>query len=423
MFEPVILKNINTPDSHKLSAYINSGGYQALKKTLEMTPDALIQMVKDSGLRGRGGAGFSTGLKWSFIPKDATLQKYLCCNADEGEPGTFKDRAIIEYDPHQLVEGMIIASYAIGADTSYIYIRGEFAFGADRLEDAIKEAYQKNYLGKNILGSKFNHDMYVHRGAGAYICGEETALLESIEGRRALPRIKPPFPAHVGLFGKPTVINNVETLACIPHIVNRGASWFASIGPAKSPGPKLFGISGNVKKPGLYELPMGTPLREIIFTHAGGMKDGKKLKAVVPGGVSAPMLTEKDLDTPMDFDSLAAKGTMLGSGAVVIIDDSMCIVKAALITHEFFHHESCGKCTPCREGLDWIVKVMRRIEHGQGKEGDMELLKKLCVDIFGRTFCPLGDGAVMALRGAFNNFMEEFEYHIKNKRCMVNGNR
>jgi len=225
------------------------------------------------------------------------LQKYLCCNADEGEPGTFKDRAIIEYDPHQLIEGMVIASYAIGADTSYIYIRGEFALGADRLEDAIKEAYQKNYLGKNILGSKFNHDMYVHRGAGAYICGEETALLESIEGRRALPRIKPPFPAHVGLFGKPTVINNVETLACIPHIVNRGAGWFASIGPAKSPGPKLFGISGSVNKPGLYELPMGTPLREIIFTHAGGMKAGKKLKAVVPGGVSAPMLTEKDLDT------------------------------------------------------------------------------------------------------------------------------
>lgn len=421
MFEPVLLKNINTPESYKIDTYIKNGGYTALKKALELSPDSIIQTVKDSGLRGRGGAGFPTGLKWSFITKDPTIAKYLCCNADEGEPGTFKDRAIIEYDPHELIEGMAIACFAIGAANSYIYIRGEFVLGADRLEDAISEATAKGYLGKNILGSNFSHNMYVHRGAGAYICGEETALLESIEGRRALPRIKPPFPAQVGLFGKPTVINNVETLACVPHIINNGAAWFAAIGPAKSPGTKIFGISGNVNKPGLYELPMGTPLREIIYNHAGGMRAGKTLKAVIPGGVSAPMLIEPDLDTPMDFDSLAAKGTMLGSGAIVVIDDSYCIVKAALRTHEFFHHESCGKCTPCREGLDWLVKVLRRVEGGEGEEGDIDLILKLCVDIFGRTFCPLGDGAVMALRGAINHFRDEFEYHITHKRCMVGG--
>lgn len=421
MFEPVILKNINTPDSFKIDSYLKTGGYTALKKALEMSADSIIQMMKDSGLRGRGGAGFPTGLKWSFIPKDPTISKYLCCNADEGEPGTFKDRAIIEYDPHELIEGMAIASYAIGAANAYIYIRGEFVLGADRLEDAIKEAVAKGYLGKNILGTNFSLNIYVHRGAGAYICGEETALLESIEGRRALPRIKPPFPALVGLFGKPTVINNVETLACVPHIINRGAGWFAAIGPAKSPGPKIFGVSGHVNKPGLYELPMGTPLREIIYDYAGGIRGGRTLKAVIPGGVSAPMLIEKDLDTPMDFESLAAKGSMLGSGAIVVLNDTACIVKAALITHEFFHHESCGKCTPCREGLDWLVKVMRRVEGGEGKEGDVDLILKLCVDIFGRTFCPLGDGAVMALRGAINNFRDEFEYHITHKRCMVNG--
>ncbi|HBI23265.1 MAG TPA: NADH-quinone oxidoreductase subunit F [Nitrospiraceae bacterium] len=421
MFEPVLLKNINTPDSFKIDSYLKNGGYRSLKKALEMSPDSIIQMVKDSGLRGRGGAGFPTGLKWSFIPKDPTIPKYLCCNADEGEPGTFKDRAIIEKDPHQLLEGMAIACYAIGAANAYIYIRGEFALGGDRLEDAIREAVSKGYLGKNMPGSNFSLNIYVHRGAGAYICGEETALLESIEGRRALPRIKPPFPAQVGLFGKPTVINNVETLACVPHIIERGAAWFASIGPAKSPGPKLFGVSGHVNKPGLYELPMGTPLREIVYNHAGGIKNGRSLKAVIPGGVSAPMLTEKDLDITMDFESLAAKGSMLGSGAVIVMDDNTCIVKSALIIHEFFHHESCGKCTPCREGLDWIVKVMRRVEGGEGKEGDVDLLLKLCGDVFGRTFCPLGDGAVMALRAAINNFRSEFEYHVSNKRCMVNG--
>lgn len=417
--EPILLKNINTADSHRIDVYLKNEGYKALSSALKMQPDTIIQTLKDSGLRGRGGAGFSTGLKWSFITKDPTIAKYLCCNADEGEPGTFKDRAIIEKDPHELIEGMIIACYAIGAAAAYIYIRGEFAFGANRLEEALSEAYQKGFLGKNILGSDFNCDIYVHRGAGAYICGEETALLESIEGRRGQPRIKPPFPAQVGLFGKPTVINNVETLACVPHIINKGAKWFASIGPEKSPGPKIFGVSGHVKKPGLYELPMGTTAREVIYTHAGGIRDNRKLKAFIPGGVSAPMLTEKDLDTPMDFDSLAAKGTMLGSAAVMVMDDTTCIVKVAMRTMEFFRHESCGKCTPCREGTDWTYKALRRIESGQGKNGDIELLDGLCGNIFGRTFCPLGDGAVMALRGALKNFRDEFEFHVKNKKCMV----
>ncbi|HAG50590.1 MAG: NADH oxidoreductase (quinone) subunit F [Deltaproteobacteria bacterium GWC2_42_51] len=419
MFEPILLKNINTADSHRIDVYLKNEGYKALSSALKMQPDTIIQTLKDSGLRGRGGAGFSTGLKWSFITKDPTIAKYLCCNADEGEPGTFKDRAIIEKDPHELIEGMIIACYAIGAAAAYIYIRGEFAFGANRLEEALSEAYQKGFLGKNILGSDFNCDIYVHRGAGAYICGEETALLESIEGRRGQPRIKPPFPAQVGLFGKPTVINNVETLACVPHIINKGAKWFASIGPEKSPGPKIFGVSGHVKKPGLYELPMGTTAREVIYTHAGGIRDNRKLKAFIPGGVSAPMLIEKDLDTPMDFDSLAAKGTMLGSAAVMVMDDTTCIVKVAMRTMEFFRHESCGKCTPCREGTDWTYKALRRIESRQGKNGDIELLDRLCGNIFGRTFCPLGDGAVMALRGALKNFRDEFEFHVKNKRCMV----
>lgn len=419
MFEPVLLKNINTPDSHRIDVYLKKGGYQALPSALKMQSDALIQMIKDSGLRGRGGAGFSTGLKWSFITKDPTIPKYLCCNADEGEPGTFKDRAIIEKDPHELIEGMAIACYAIGAEAAYIYIRGEFALGAKRLEQAISEAYKKGYLGKNILNSSFNCDIYVHKGAGAYICGEETALIESIEGKRGQPRIKPPFPAQVGLFAKPTVINNVETLACIPHIINKGPKWFASIGPEKSPGPKIFGVSGHVRKPGLYELPMGTPLREVIFTHAGGIRDGRKFKAAIPGGVSAPMLTEKDLDTPMDFDSMAAKGTMLGSAGVIVMDDTTCIVKVAMRTMGFFRHESCGKCTPCREGTDWTYKVLHRIEHGQGKDGDVELVETLCGNIFGRTFCPLGDGAVMALRGALKNFRDEFVYHVKNKRCVV----
>ncbi|MDH4226721.1 MAG: NADH-quinone oxidoreductase subunit NuoF [Deltaproteobacteria bacterium] len=419
--EPVLLKNLNNPNAYKLSVYEAGGGYKALALALKKNPDELIQLMKDSGLRGRGGAGFPTGLKWSFVPKDFTGPKYLCCNADEGEPGTYKDRGIMDNDPHLLVEGMIIASYALGAVASYIYIRGEFAFGAKRLEAAIDEAYKKGYLGKNILGTGFSHDMYVHRGFGAYICGEETALLESIEGLRGQPRKKPPFPALAGLYAKPTVINNVETLACVPAIVEKGVAWFKSMGPEKSPGPKIFCVSGHVKKPGLFELPMGTPVRDIIFKHCGGMREGRKFKAVIPGGVSAPLLTEKDLDTPMDFDSLAAKGSMLGSGAVVVMDDSTCMVKASYIITRFFSHESCGKCTPCREGTIWLTKILKRLEHNEGTMADVEELERICNNIFGRTFCPLGDGAVMALRGFMKNFREEFVHHAEHKKCMVEG--
>ena len=418
--EKILLKNLGKPGSHTIATYIAGGGYKAFSQALTMKPDNIIQMVKDSGLRGRGGAGFSTGLKWSFIPKDPTMQKYLCCNADEGEPGTFKDRGIIDHDPHLLIEGMAISSYAIGASKSYIYIRGEFVFGTNRLQEAIDEAYANGYLGKNIKGSGFDLDMYVHRGFGAYICGEETALLESIEGYRAQPRKKPPFPALSGLYGKPTVINNVETLSCIPAIVEKGPEWFSKMGPAKSPGPKIYCVSGHVKKPGLYELPMGTTAREIIYNHCGGMlKENKPLKAFIPGGVSAPLLMPADLDTPLDFDSLAAKGTMLGSGAVVVMDTSTCMVKTSYIINRFFSHESCGKCTPCRDGTPWLTRILKRIEHGEGAPGDLELLDGVCNNIFGRTFCPLGDGAVMALRGALKNFREEFQYHIDHKRCMV----
>ncbi|MBI5560827.1 MAG: NADH-quinone oxidoreductase subunit NuoF [Deltaproteobacteria bacterium] len=418
--EKILLKNLNNPGGHTLDNYIAGGGYRAVKEALKLGHDHIIQMVKDSGLRGRGGAGFPTGLKWSFIPKEV-YPKYLCCNADEGEPGTFKDRGIIEYDPHLLLEGMIIASYAIGAISAYIYIRGEFAFGAKRLWEAIKEAYEKGLLGKNILGSDFSIDIYVHRGFGAYICGEETALLESIEGFRGQPRKKPPFPAVWGLYGKPTVINNVETLSCIPSIILNGPKWFSSMGSEKSPGPKLYCVSGHVNRPGLYELPMGTPLREIVYNHAGGIKGGRNLKAVIPGGVTAPMLIEKELDVPMDFDSLAKIGSMLGSGGVVVMDDTTCMVKAAYIINRFFSHESCGKCTPCREGTHWMTEVLKRIEYGEGKPGDVELLEGVCANIFGRTFCPLGDGAVMALRGALKNFRDEFAYHVENKRCAARG--
>ena len=418
--EKVLLKNLGKAGSHTIANYVAGGGYNAFATALKMKPDNIIQMVKDSGLRGRGGAGFSTGLKWSFIPKDPTLQKFLCCNADEGEPGTFKDRGIIDYDPHLLIEGMVISSYAIGASKSYIYIRGEFVFGAERLQQAIDEAYAKGFLGKNIQGSGFDHDMFVHRGFGAYICGEETALLESIEGYRAQPRKKPPFPALAGLYGKPTVINNVETLSCIPAIIEKGPEWFSKMGPEKSPGPKIYGVSGHVKKPGLYELPMGTTAKDLIYNHCGGMlRDGKPLKAFIPGGVSAPMLTPKDIDTALDFDSLAAKGSMLGSGAVIVMDSSTCMVKMSYIINRFFSHESCGKCTPCRDGTPWLTRVLKRIEHGEGRPGDLDLLDGICNNIFGRTFCPLGDGAVMALRGALNNFREEFQYHIDHKRCMA----
>ena len=418
MDERVLLRNMDAPEGHTLAAYEAGGGYQALAKALRAhTPEEIVGLVKESNLRGRGGAGFPTGLKWSLVPKGGARPTYLCCNADEGEPGTFKDRIIMERDPHQLIEGMAISAYAIGAATAYVYIRGEYVLAIRRLEQAIAEARAKGYLGERILGTDFDLAIHIHCGAGAYICGEETAMLDSLEGKRAQPRLKPPFPAVAGLYASPTAVNNVETLACVPHIVARGAGWFRGIGPAKSPGPKLYCLSGQVRRPGLYELPMGIPLRELVEDHAGGPLPGHRIKAVIPGGVSAPVIPASGLDVAMDFDSLAAAGSMLGSAGVIVIDDSTCMVKVTTRIIEFFHHESCGKCTPCREGLNWVVKVLRRIEAGQGEPGDLEQLKDLCKGIFGNTFCALGDGAAMGLRAALAHFEDEFTAHVGQQGC------
>ena len=418
MFEPVLLKNCDKENSHSLEVYSASGGYEALRKALrEYQPEQIIELVKESKLRGRGGAGFPTGLKWSFIPKDPSLTKYLCCNADEGEPGTFKDRIIMEKDPHLMIEGIAIACYAVGAEQSYIYIRGEYSLAYARLEQALAECYQKGLLGKNILGSTFNLDIGIHRGAGAYICGEESSLLESLEGYRGEPRLKPPFPAIKGLYACPTVINNPETLACVPHIVMRGAKWFNQIGSPKGPGPRLFSLSGKVKYPGVYEIPTGTSLRELIEKHGGGTPDGSKVKAVIPGGASSSLFPESQLDIALDFDEIAAAGSMAGSAGVIVMDENDCIVKVTKRILEFFHDESCGKCTPCREGLGWVVQLLRRIEAGEGHEGDVEELERLGGHITGNTFCALGDGAIMALRGAIKYFRNEFDEHIKEGRC------
>ncbi len=418
MYEPVLLKNCTRADSHTLEVYRAGGGYQALPAALNSyQPGELIALVKEAGLRGRGGAGFATGLKWSFIPSDPGLTKYLCCNADESEPGTFKDRLIIEKDPHQLIEGIMISCYAVGAARAYIYIRGEYSLGRQRLEQAVEECYRNGLLGQQILGTDFSLDIVVHRGAGAYICGEESALLESLEGYRGQPRLRPPFPAIKGLYACPTVINNVETLICVPHIVERGPQWFKAIGAPTGPGPKLYCLSGRVKHPGVYEVPTGVPLRELIDRYGGGTPDGSPIKAVIPGGASAPMFPASELGVSMDFDALAAAGSMLGSAAVIVMDEQDCIVRVTRRILEFFHYESCGKCTPCREGLGWVVQLLRRIEAGEGREGDIEELERLGNNIFGNTFCPLGDGAIMALRGAIKHFRDEFREHIRQQRC------
>ncbi len=418
--EKILFKHIDVPDQHKIETYIKNGGYQALPKALkEHTPDQIIEMVKTSGLRGRGGAGFPAGMKWGFVPKDSPHPNFLLCNADEGEPGTFKDRALIENDPHQLIEGIIIASYAIGAHQAFIYIRGEFYFGAKRLQEAIDESYRKGYLGKNVLGSGFDLDLDIHRGGGAYVCGEETSLMESIEGKRGNPRLKPPFPASVGLYKNPTVINNVETLSNVPHIVLNGGEWYAKIGTPKSTGTKIFSLSGHVKKPGNYELPMGVTLRELVYEHGGGIKNDRKLKAVIPGGVSTPVLTADLIDVKMDFDSLYEAGSLLGSGATIVMDETTCMVKVAYRISKFFEHESCGKCVPCREGTRWIRQIMERIENGKGREEDIEPLRDICANIAGNTVCPLGDAAVIPIQSTIEKFRDEYEYHIKHKKCMV----
>ncbi|MBI5956721.1 MAG: NADH-quinone oxidoreductase subunit NuoF [Chloroflexi bacterium] len=418
MGEKIVLRYTDDPEQSDIATYIRKGGYQALARALkELSPEAVVDLVKRSGLRGRGGAGFPTGLKWSFIPKDPALPRYLCCNADEGEPGTFKDREIMEKDPHELIEGIILSSYAIGAHLAVIYIRGEFAYAARQLEKVIRQATAKGYLGRNILGSGYDLDVAVYRGAGAYICGEETALLESLEGYRGQPRLKPPFPATAGLYRKPTVINNVETLANVPYIVLNGPEAFAAIGTSRSPGTKVFCLSGHVKRPGNYELPMGTPLREIIFEHGGGVRDGKQLKAIIPGGPSTPTFTAAHLDVNMDFESVAAAGSMLGSGAVMVMDETACMVWAALRLTEFFRHESCGKCTPCREGTYWMVRLLGRIEAGQGQDGDIELLLDVCDNMVGKCFCPFGDAAIAPVQGTVKHFREEYQGHIRRGGC------
>ena len=419
-FEKILLRNVDFPNSEKVDSYLERGGYQALRKALgEYTPEALIKMVKISGLRGRGGAGFPAGLKWDFMPTDAEVIKYVCVNTDEGEPGTFKDRLLVERDPHSVIEGTIIASYAVGAHRAFVYIRGEFFLGVKRWMKAIDDAYARGFLGKDILGSGFDLDLSVHRGAGAYICGEETAMIESLEGKWGLPRLKPPYPAEVGLYGQPTLVHNVETLACVPHIVLRGPEWFAQIGTEESKGPKIFCISGDVERRGNYELPLGTTLREIIYEHAGGISGGRKLKAVVPGGASTPMLTAEHLDVPMAFETLSEVGSMLGTGGIIVMDEDACIVDAALRLTRFFAHESCGKCTPCRVGTQRLVGILRRIEDGCGREGDIERLLDLCHGMIGHTFCPMGDGAVNPTISSIEHFREEYEYHIEHRGCLA----
>jgi NADH-quinone oxidoreductase subunit F len=416
----ILTKNIGVPGIQHLNVYESMGGYGGLVKALrQYTPAEIIEIVKKSGLRGRGGAGFPTGMKWGFVPKNTGKPTYLCVNADESEPGTFKDRLIIEKDPHQLLEGIAISAYALECHQAFIYIRGEFVHGAKVLNEAISEAHAKGRLGRNIMGSGFDLDVLVHRGAGAYICGEETALLESIEGKRGHPRLKPPFPAVVGLYGAPTVINNVETLSNVSHIIQNGAEWFASIGTERNSGTRLFGVSGHVKKRGVYELPMGVSLRELIYEHCEGMRNGRKLKAIVPGGSSTPVLTADQIDVRLDFDSVVKAGSMLGSAGVIVMDETTCMVAAARRIAKFYAEESCGQCTQCREGTEWIYRILNRLENGNGRPGDLELILDLCANMKGRTICPLSDAAAMPIESYIQRFPEEFAAHIQEQRCVV----
>ncbi len=404
----------------EIGDYESRGGYQALKRILaeKLTPDQVIAEVKASVLRGRGGAGFPTGLKWSFMPKGSG-EKYVVCNTDEGEPGTFKDRDILRYDPHAVIEGMIIAGYSVGAARGYNYIHGEIFELYSRFEQALAQARTAGYLGRNIFGSGFDFDLFAHHGWGAYICGEESALLESIEGKKGQPRFKPPFPASFGLYGKPTTINNTETFASIPFVLRIGGEAYLNLGKPNNGGTKLFSVSGHVNKPGNYEVPMGTPFAKLL-EMAGGVRGGRKLKAVIPGGSSSPVLPAGVImDCTLDYDSIAKAGSMLGSGAVIVMDESACMVKALERLSYFYYEESCGQCTPCREGTGWLHKVVHRIEHGQGRPEDLALLGDLTVNIMGRTICALGDAAAMPVQGFLRHFRSEFEYHIEHKKCLV----
>ena len=426
-YEKVLLARIGKDDSRSIDGYVRDGGYKAWDKVLAEKPDpaSIAETVKKAGLRGRGGAGFPTGLKWTFIPKDTKGKPiYLVLNADESEPGTFKDRLLMEKDPHLVLEGMMIAAYAIGCHRAYIYIRGEFWDGARILSEAIREAAQKGYLGADIKGSGYALEIIVHRGAGAYICGEETGLLESLEGKRGQPRVKPPFPAVSGAFACPTIVNNVETIACVPLIMSRGAEWFASIGRnEKNTGPKLYCLSGHVNRPGVYEAPMGLPLKELIYgdDFGRGMKNGRRIKAVIPGGASAPMLTEAEIeDCPLDFDGVAAKGSMLGSAAIVVMNEDTCIVRDARNLAKFFAHESCGQCTPCREGCPWLLKVLTRIEAGEGRPEDIDLLLPIAKQMNnGMTLCVFADAAVGHVLSTVPKFRDEYVHHVTHRRCLV----
>jgi len=405
-------------DSWTVERALDDGAYESSRKAVTKMPaDDCIALVKESGLRGRGGAGFPTGMKWSFVPKDV-FPKYIVVNHDEGEPCTFKDRELAESDPHQMLEGITIAAWANQATKAFIYCRGEFALGSRRLARAINDAYDRGLLGKGIYGSEFDLDIVLHRGAGAYICGEESALLDSLEGFRGQPRLRPPFPAIKGLYGRPTVVNNTETLSALPHIVEHGAAWFRQWGTERSPGTKVLSVSGHVERPANYEVPLGTPLKDVLAL-AGGMLGGRQLKAIIPGGASAPLLTSTEI--AVDFDALKEAGTMLGSGSIVFMDETTCMVRNALVTLEFFEHESCGKCTPCREGTWWAVKVLERIKHGEGRKEDMDLLVDIANGIDGRSFCPLGDAASWALRSNVQLFRSEFERHVTEARCPFEG--
>lgn len=419
--EKLLLRNIDVPDLHTLEVYQSRGGYRSWEKVVRnMSPAQLIDEVKASGLRGRGGAGFPTGMKWSFVPKDTPKPKYLVCNADESEPGTFKDRLLIERDPHAVIEGTLIAAYAIQSHTAFIYIRGEFAFGAKVLERAVEEATQAGYIGDNIAGTDYQLNVIVHKGAGAYICGEETALLSSLEGGRGWPKVKPPFPATHGLFGCPTVVNNVETLAALPWIVERGADAYAAIGTEKSKGTKLFSVSGHISKPGIYEVEMGYPFKKFLDEDCGGVPNNRKLKGVIPGGGSMPVLRPEEIEkVNLDYESVQAAGSLLGSGGVIVMDDTTCMVRAAWNIARFYAHESCGQCSPCREGCHWMEKIFHRIEHGEGKRGDLELILNVSSNIMGNTICPFGDAAAMPAAAFIKKYRDEFEEHIAQKRCVV----
>ena len=419
-YEPVLTSHVNEPDSFTLDFYQkNQRGYEGLRKALTMKPNDIIEQVKASGLRGRGGAGFPTGMKWQFVLKDTPKPKYICCNADESEPGTFKDHVLMERNPHLLIEGCAIACYAIGAKVAYIYIRGEFFHVQQILEAEIENAYKAGYLGKNVLGSGFDCEVYIHRGAGAYEAGEETALIESLEGKRAQPRIKPPFPAVEGLYNCPTAVNNVETLCNVPLIVLNGADWFARLGPEKNGGPKLYCISGHVSKPGVYEASMNTTLRELIYDYAGGIRGDRKLKAIIPGGSSVPLLLPEQLDTPASFDAIQKAGSLLGSAGLIVLDDTVCMVWLAMNLLHFYRHESCGKCTPCREGGNWLYQLLQRVESGKGQAKDIDLLFGVANNILGKTLCAFGDAAATPVLTTLKLFRHEFEAHVREGRCTL----